>query len=100
MRPGMMLALSLVMACVVPAWAGMEEGAAAYERGDYAAALRECQPLAEEGHPAAQVLLGRMYLEGRGVPRDAVQAEIWFIVAPHPEIIPLRRCGTMWPETI
>lgn len=39
MRPGMMLALSLVMACVVPAWAGMEEGAAAYERGDYAAAL-------------------------------------------------------------
>ena len=82
MRLGMVLALLLMMMVfLVPAWAGMEEGEAAYARGDYAAAVRECQPLAEEGNPAAQLLLGKMYLEGRGVPRDTVQAEIWFILA-------------------
>lgn len=81
MRRGMMLAMMFTTLCVVPAWAGVDEGEAAYKRGDYDAALRECQPLAEEGNQKAQMLLGRMYLEGRGVPRDALQAEIWFILA-------------------
>ncbi len=32
-----------------PAWAGFDEGVAAYQRGDYATALREWHPLAEQG---------------------------------------------------
>jgi len=81
MRPHILLATILVVACAVPAWAGIEEGEAAYKRGDCATALRECQPLAEQGNHAAQMILGRLYLEGRGVAQDVVQAEIWFILA-------------------
>ena len=81
MRRGMMLALLLTMIWVMPAWAGIDEGEAAYNRGEYATALRECQPLAGEGNHKAQMLLGRMYLEGQGVPKDAEQAEFWFILA-------------------
>jgi hypothetical protein len=77
----MMLAPLLMIVCVLPAWAGMEEGEAAYNRGDYATALRECQPLAEQGNHKAQMLLGRMYLEGQAVTKDAEQAEFWFILA-------------------
>ncbi len=32
-----------------PAWAGLDAGMAAYNRGDYATALREWRPLAERG---------------------------------------------------
>jgi len=81
MKPHILLALVLIAWCAVPAWAGMEEANAAYERGDRATALRECQPLAEEGNRAAQMLLGRLYFEGHGIPQDVVQAEMWLILA-------------------
>ncbi len=39
-----------IMALAVPANAGpLEDGVAAYERGDYAAALKFLRPLAEQG---------------------------------------------------
>ena len=40
----------------------------AYEAGDYATALRELRPLAEQGHAMAQLALGSMItnLEGLG----------------------------------
>ena len=53
-----------------PAYAGLAEGLAAYDRADYAAALRELAPLAEKGDAAAQYRLGRMASLGQGVPRD------------------------------
>ena len=55
-----------------PAWAGFDEAAAAYRRGDYAAALREIRPLAK-----AQYFLGLMYGEGQGVPQDYAEAVKW-----------------------
>ena len=57
------LLLALVIACTLsaPAWAGFDEGLAAYERGDYEMALRELRPLAEQGDAAAQFLIGSMY---------------------------------------
>jgi TPR repeat protein len=61
-----------------PAWAGLAEGVVAYHRGDYATALREFRPLAEQGDPEAQVQLGGMYQDGRGVPQDYVEAARWF----------------------
>ena len=57
--------------------ADFDEGAAAYERGDYAAALREWQPLAEQGDAPAQFNLGLMHAEGKGVPRDDRMAVQW-----------------------
>ena len=39
------------------AWAGLVEGLAVYTCGDYATALKEWRPLAEQGHVKAQFLL-------------------------------------------
>lgn len=54
--------------------AGLDEGYAAYLRGDYAAALEEFRPLAEQGDAGAMNNLGLMYETGRGVPQDMVRA--------------------------
>ncbi len=52
--------LALVLACALsaPAWAGFDEGLAAYKQGNYKTALREWRPLAEQGHVSAQYNLG------------------------------------------
>jgi hypothetical protein len=42
----------------------------ASERGDYATALKEWTPLAEQGYADAQYNLGDMYRYGLGVPHD------------------------------
>ena len=54
-----------------------EEGWAAFERGDYATALRLWRPLAAQGNAFAQSNLGFMYDTGQGVPQDYVQAHMW-----------------------
>jgi uncharacterized protein len=53
-------------------------GSDAYERGNYATALREWQPLAEQGEADAQVGLGWLYTNGQGVPQDYAQALYWY----------------------
>ncbi len=71
-----------IMALSVPANAGpFEEGETAFKRGDYATALRRWGPLAEQGDTMAQSNLGVMYEFGLGVPRDFVQAYLWFSLA-------------------
>ena len=67
--------------CVQALAADFQAGMEAYNRGDYAAALREFRPLAEQGDAKAQALLGVMYGFGAGVPQDAVQAYAWLNVA-------------------
>ncbi|MEE8535420.1 MAG: sel1 repeat family protein, partial [Kiloniellales bacterium] len=61
------LAVVLVVSLATPAWAGYEEGLAAYGRGDFPAALREFEDLALQGDAAAQFYLGIMYDRGGGV---------------------------------
>ncbi len=61
-----------------PAWAGFDEGVAAAKRGDYATALREWRPLAEQGNANAQFNLGLIYSKGRGVPQDYAEAARWY----------------------
>ena len=58
-----------------------ELGFEAYKRGDYAAALREFRPLADQGHAKAQFKLGAMYLLSQGVPQDLVLARLWLDLA-------------------
>ena len=55
--------------------AGFAEGAAAWERGDYATALREF--LAEQGDARAQSRLGELFEAGRGVAKSYPDAQIW-----------------------
>lgn len=50
----------------------------AYQRGDYATALREFRPLAQRGNVLAQYKLGLMYNNGEGVPKDLHEAVNWF----------------------
>ena len=58
--------------------ADFEKGWDAYEKGDYATALREWEPLAEQGDVSAQYNLGLMYHSGEGVPKDYKTAHKWF----------------------
>jgi TPR repeat protein len=59
----------------------LEDGGAAYERGNYATALRLFKPLAEQGDAAAQFFLGSMYAQGKGVPQDYVLPHMWVNLA-------------------
>jgi TPR repeat protein len=56
-------------------------GIAAYQHGDFAAALQLFQPLAEDGDASAQCNLGVMYEQGRGVAQNYREAMRWFRLA-------------------
>jgi len=76
------VALVLSIIClVVPAWADFQTGMDAHNRGDYATALHEWRPLAEQGDALAQYNLGVLYRKGRGVQQDDVQARQWYAKA-------------------
>ncbi len=72
------IAAVLLVTLVGPARAGFDEGAAAYGLGDYAMAIKEFRPLAEQGHAEAQFNLGLMYEIGVGVPQDFAEAAKWY----------------------
>ena len=67
-----------IVCLAVPAWADYQAGMDAHNRGDYATALREWRPLAEEEMAIAQFHLGQLYARGQGVPQDYVQARQWW----------------------
>ncbi len=76
------IALVLSIVCLtLPAWANVQTGKDAYNRGDYATALHEWQPLADRGIAEAQFNVGVLYHKGRGVPQDFVQAYKWYNLA-------------------
>jgi TPR repeat protein len=56
----------------------LDKGFEAAQRGDYATALAELRPLAEQGHAGAQYSLAKLYHDGRGVLRDDEQAANWY----------------------
>jgi TPR repeat protein len=73
------IAVVLSIVCLaVPAWADFQAGKDAYDRGDYATALNEWRPLAEQGDRSAQFRLGLLYENGEGVPRDFAKARLWY----------------------
>jgi TPR repeat protein len=75
-----LLALAVSVVMTGGALAGpLEDGQAAYLRGDYATALRVWLPLAQRGNVVAQVNVGSIYdTGGRGVPSDLVEAVRWY----------------------
>ncbi len=72
------LCAGFTLGLTAPAWAGFDVGVAAYDRGDYATALREWRPLAEQGDAEAQNSLGYMYSHGEGVTQDHAEAAKWY----------------------
>jgi len=64
--------------CGADARAGLKEGKAALEAGDYLTAEDEFRPLAERGDPEAQLNLGLMYEMGWGPARNLDAAAAWY----------------------
>ena len=61
--------------------ADFKTGLEAYNRGDFAAALKEWQPIAEAGDANAQYNLGLLFARGQGVPQDYAKAAEWYTKA-------------------
>ncbi len=87
------LAALLLLTLAAPAWGqDFEKGMQAYQRGEqarqrwdfaaavrnYAAALRELRPLADQGDAESQYMLGEMYGNGQGLPKDFSEAVKWY----------------------
>ena len=59
----------------------LETGLLAYKDHDYEAAFKAWLPLAEQGVRRAQFYLGGLYLDGRGIAADKIQAIYWLTLA-------------------
>jgi TPR repeat protein len=72
---GLVIAAVTMDAALAGPW---EDGNAAYQRGDYEAALGLLQPLAEQGDAHAQTAVGFMYANGQAAAQDDAAAVTWF----------------------
>ena len=80
------LTITVLLGSAGVSWsADFQKGLAAAQRGDFATALREWTPLAEQGGADAQFNLGFMYNNGRGVPQDDKTAVKWYRLAAERE---------------
>ena len=76
------LGIALLAAAALPARADFGAGAAAYDKGDYAAALAEWTAMANAGDARSQLGLGVLYESGRGLPApDLPEAVTWYRAA-------------------
>ena len=75
---GVFSILAILLVSPVGLGADLQKGLVAYNNGDYATSLAECQPLAEEGDAMAQFCVGRLYANGFGVPMDDALALQWY----------------------
>ncbi len=73
-----LLAGTAFVCAVAPSYANVKTGVDAWERGDFATAVKEWRPLAVKGDADAQFNLAQAYRFGRGVPSDMKQAEDWY----------------------
>ena len=73
-----LVAVALFAGVVAAPAADFSEGMKAYDRGNYATALRIFRQFADQGDAKAQTHLGRMYNSGQGVPQDYAAAVKWF----------------------
>ena len=72
------LTIAVLLGNVEVSWsADFDKGETAHKSGDYATALREWTPLAEQGDAVAQYNLGVLYRDGQGVPQDYKTAVKW-----------------------
>lgn len=59
----------------------LKDALAAYNRGDFAVAVRLLHPLADGGNSAAEIRLGQMYWNGQGVEQDFSMAARLYLSA-------------------
>ncbi|NBR11903.1 MAG: sel1 repeat family protein [Alphaproteobacteria bacterium] len=56
----------------------LSDGVASYSQGNFAKAYKELKPLADDGEPTAQYMLGEMFRMGQGVKKDEPAAVKWY----------------------
>ena len=79
--------------------ADFDKGLTAFQNGDYATALKEWKPLAEEGNPRAQTNLGWIYQSGTGVPQDYKEAvRLYKLAALQGNPLAQTNLGVMYDE--
>src|SRR5664279_2372336 len=61
--------------------ADLAKGSEEYQKGRYGAAAHAVRQQAEEGSIDAEVILGGLYILGRGVPKDETLAAAWLLMA-------------------
>ena len=69
---------AILCAAASPVRADFQASVDAYQRGDYATALREWKPLAEQGDASSQFYLGFMYANGHGISQNYAEAVKWY----------------------
>jgi TPR repeat protein len=75
------------------------EAQAALQKGDYAKALKLAQPLAEDGNPRAEAIVGAVYYRGRGAAQNDAEAATWFKrAAEHGDAVARFQLGVMYGE--
>ena len=76
------MGFALLLLSSTEGWsADFKTGAIAYKNGDYASALREWEPLAEQGNTSGQFNLGFMYQYGKGITKNGEKAVRWYRLA-------------------
>ena len=76
------VAILLILSLAVQVAADpLEDAIVAYNRGEYATALRLFQQLADKGSGIAQFNVGTMYANGQGVRQNYVEAVKWYGLA-------------------
>jgi TPR repeat protein len=94
----MVLALLMTLSSSVMAQ-DFQKGLAAFQAGDFATALQEWTPLAEAGDATPQFVLGLMYSNGEGVPKDYAEAMKWFrLAAEQGDAAALKNLGVMYED--
>jgi TPR repeat protein len=79
----------------------LDEATAAYNRGDYAAAVRLLEQLANDGNRSAQYNLGMMYIQGKGVPQNLAEGAEWYRrAAVQGDVEAERNLGSMYQHGI
>ena len=92
------LTLVLLLGSIGTSWGNdFLKGLNAYHSGDFATALREWTPLAEQGHSPSQYNLGFMHYKGEGVPQDYETAVKWLTRAAKQDHVDAQfRLGAMY----
>jgi TPR repeat protein/S1-C subfamily serine protease len=75
------LAALALASLTVSARADYDSGYKAFKNGDYKVAMDELLPLAKQGDPKAQRVVGNMYADGLGVDEDYAAAAKWYQLA-------------------
>ena len=74
--------LAAILALPWAAVAGpIEDGLAAWSKGDYETAVSRLRPIALKGNTVAAYYMGLMHADGRGLDRNPAKAAEWFLIA-------------------